>query len=92
MLMNPLSADLNCMRQTLLFGGLESIEHNLKRKQHSFRFYEFGNCYDYNLENKKEGETLGEFSEEYRLGIWLAGNRVDNSWAHPNEKSSIYEL
>ena len=92
MLMNPLSADLNCMRQTLLFGGLESIEHNLKRKQHSIRFYEFGNCYDYNIENKKEGAALGEFSEEYRLGIWLAGNRVDNSWAHPNEKSSIYEL
>ena len=92
MLMNPLSADLNCMRQTLLFGGLESIEHNLKRKQHSIRFYEFGNCYDYNVEYKKEGETLGAFSEEYRLGIWLAGSRVDNSWAHPNEKSSIYEL
>ena len=92
MLMNPLSADLNCMRQTLLFGGLESIEHNLKRKQHSIRFFEFGNCYDYNIENKKEGAALGEFSEEYRLGIWLAGNRVDNSWAHPNEKSSIYEL
>ena len=92
MLMNPLSADLNCMRQTLLFGGLESIEHNLKRKQHSIRFYEFGNCYDYNVEHKKEGETLGAFSEEYRLGIWLAGSRVDNSWAHPNEKSSIYEL
>ena len=32
MLMNPLSADLNCMRQTLLFGGLESVEHNAKRK------------------------------------------------------------
>lgn len=87
MLMNPLSADLNCMRQTLLFGGLESIEHNLKRKQHMIRFYEFGNCYDYNRENKKEGEALAEFSEEYRLGIWLAGNRVENNWAHPNEKS-----
>ena len=92
MLMNPLSADLNCMRQTLLFGGLESAEHNMKRKNGNIRFYEFGNCYDYNIDNKREGETLGEFSEEYRLGIWLAGNRVDNSWAHPNEKTSVYEL
>ena len=92
MLMNPLSADLNCMRQTLLFGGLESAEHNMKRKNGNIRFYEFGNCYDYNIDNKREGETLGEFSEEYRLGIWLAGNRVENSWAHPNEKTSVYEL
>ena len=92
MLMNPLSADLNCMRQTLLFGGLESIEHNMKRKNGNVRFYEFGNCYDYNIDNKKEDETLAQFSEDYRLGIWVAGNRVENNWAHPDEKSSVYEL
>ncbi|WP_456086372.1 phenylalanine--tRNA ligase subunit beta [Parabacteroides sp.] len=92
MLMNPLSADLNCMRQTLLFGGLESVEHNAKRKNGNIRFFEFGNCYDYNIDHKKEGETLAEFSEEYRLGLWVSGSRVDNNWAHPNEKSSVYEL
>ena len=92
MLMNPLSADLNAMRQTLLFGGLESIEHNAKRKLSNIRFYEFGNCYDYNADHKKEGEILAEFGEDYRLGIWLAGNRVENNWAHPNEKASVYEL
>ncbi len=90
--MNPLSADLNVMRQTLLFGGLESIEHNIKRKNANIRFYEFGNCYQYHAENKKEGETLSEFSEDYRIGIWLSGNRVENSWAHADEKSSVYEL
>ena len=92
MLMNPLSADLNCMRQTLLFGGLESVEHNAKRKNGNTRFFEFGNCYDYNIDHKKEGETLAEFSEDYRLGLWVSGSRVDNNWAHPNEKSSVYEL
>ena len=92
MLMNPLSADLNSMRQSLLFGGLQSIEHNMKRKQSLIRFYEFGNCYDYNVESKNEGEALAEFGEDYRLAIWLAGNRVENSWAHPNEKSSVFEL
>ena len=92
MLMNPLSADLNCMRQTLLFGGLESVEHNAKRKYGNIRFFEFGNCYDYNIDHKKEGETLAEFSEDYRLGLWVSGSRVDNNWAHPNEKSSVYEL
>ncbi|MBD9167165.1 MAG: phenylalanine--tRNA ligase subunit beta [Parabacteroides johnsonii] len=92
MLMNPLSADLNGMRQTLLFGGLESVEHNAKRKNGNIRFFEFGNCYDYNIDNKKEGETLAEFSEDYRLALWVSGSRVDNNWAHPNEKSSVYEL
>lgn len=92
MLMNPLSADLNCMRQALLFGGLESIEHNAKRKNGNIRFFEFGNCYDYNIDHKKEDETLAEFSEDYRLGLWVSGSRVDNNWAHPNEKSSVYEL
>lgn len=91
-LMNPLSADLNVMRQTLLFGGLESAEHNMKRRRGNIRFYEFGNCYQYDETKKKEGETLAGFSEDYRLGIWLAGNRVENSWAHSNEKTTVYEL
>lgn len=92
MLMNPLSADLNGMRQTLLFGGLESVEHNIKRKNGNIRFFEFGNCYDYNADNKKDGETLAAFTENYHLGLWVTGNRVENNWAHPNEKSSVYEL
>lgn len=91
-LMNPLSADLNVMRQTLLFGGLESIAYNVHRKNSNIRFYEFGNCYDFTAEHKKEGEILSQFSEDYRLGIWLGGNRVENNWAHPDEKTSIYEL
>lgn len=92
MLMNPLSADLNGMRQTLLFGGLESIEHNVKRKNGNIRFFEFGNCYDYNVEKKREDATLAEFSEDYRLGLWVCGDRVENSWAHADEKTTVYEL
>ncbi|WP_289601474.1 phenylalanine--tRNA ligase subunit beta [Parabacteroides goldsteinii] len=92
MLMNPLSADLNGMRQTLLFGGLESIEHNVKRKNGNISFFEFGNCYDYNVEKKREDATLAEFSEDYRLGLWVCGDRVENSWAHADEKATVYEL
>ncbi|MDF9829752.1 phenylalanine--tRNA ligase subunit beta [Parabacteroides sp. PF5-6] len=92
MLENPLSIDLNAMRQTLLFGGLQSIEYNIKRKNVNIRFFEFGNCYNFNADNKKEGEILAAYSEDYRLGLWVCGNRVENNWAHPNEKSSVYEL
>ncbi|MCD7976642.1 MAG: phenylalanine--tRNA ligase subunit beta [Tannerellaceae bacterium] len=92
MLLNPLSSDLNCMRQTLLFGGLESIEYNIKRKNSNIRFYEFGNCYQYDIDKQKEGENLSAYKEEYRLGLWMTGNRVGNSWAHPDEATSVYEL
>lgn len=92
MLMNPLSADLNGMRQTLLFGGLEAVEHNSKRKNGNIRFFEFGNCYDFNIDNKKEDAALSVFNEDYRLALWVSGNRVDNNWAHPNEKATVYEL
>lgn len=92
MLMNPLSADLNCMRQTLLFGGLESIAHNRNRKNGDIKFFEFGNCYDYDTDKVKENETLSAFTEEFRLGLWVSGNKVSNNWAHADEKATVYEL
>ncbi len=92
MLLNPLSADLNAMRQTLLFGGLESIAHNANRKNADLRFFEFGNCYRFD-ENKRNPEKgLAPYSEDYHLGLWVTGKRVSNSWAHANEDSSVYEL
>lgn len=92
MLMNPLSTDLNAMRQTLLFGGLESIAYNRNRKNQNIRFFEFGNCYFFHSENSYEATPLNAYDEEYHLGIWLSGNRVDGSWAHPDEKTTVYEL
>lgn len=91
-LLNPLSSDLNVMRQTLLFGGLESIAHNRNRKNGDIRFYEFGNCYFKNEELRKEEDILSPYSEENHLGLWISGNKVSGSWAHPNEASSFYEL
>ncbi len=92
MLMNPLSNDLNCMRQTLLFGGLESIQHNANRKNADLKFFEFGNCYYYNAEKKNPEKALAAYSEIYHLGLWVTGKRVTNSWAHADENSSVYEL
>ena len=92
MLMNPLSADLNAMRQTLLFGGLESISHNANRKNADLKFFEFGNCYHFNEEKKNPEKALAPYSEDYHLGLWVTGKKVSNSWAHPDENSSVYEL
>lgn len=91
-LLNPLSNDLSVMRQTLLYGGLESIAYNRNHKNPDIRFYEFGNCYFYNAGKKTESETLREYAEEYHLGLWLSGNAVTTSWATPDEKSSVYQL
>ncbi|NDV67350.1 phenylalanine--tRNA ligase subunit beta [Dysgonomonas sp. 25] len=91
-LLNPLSSDLSVMRQTLLYGGLESIARNRNHKNTDIRFYEFGNCYHYDASKRVEGETLNEYSEEYHLGIWVSGNSVTNSWAAADEKSSFYQL
>ena len=92
MLMNPLSADLNAMRQILLFGGLESIVRNANRKNADLKFFEFGNCYHFNAEKKNDEKPLAAYSEEYHLGLWLTGKKVSNSWAHADEDSSVYEL
>ena len=92
MLKNPLSADLNSMRQTLFFGGMESIEYNSKRKNGNIRFYEFGNCYKFEADKTDSEKLLAAFSEDMRLGLWISGNRIENSWAHADEKSSVYEL
>ena len=91
-LLNPLSNDLNCMRQTLLFGGLESIAYNANRKSSDLRFFEFGNVYTYNADKRNEEKVLAPYSESYRLGMWVTGKRVTNSWAHAEEASSVYEL
>ncbi|MDY3731802.1 MAG: phenylalanine--tRNA ligase subunit beta [Alloprevotella sp.] len=94
-LLNPLSSDLNVLRQTLLFGGLESIAHNANRKNANLRFFEFGNCYYKNpdtTEEQKAADTLAAYSEDLHLGLWLTGKRVEASWAHPEEPSSVYEL
>ena len=92
MLKNPLSADLNAMRQTLLFGGLQSVEFNINHRNKNIHFFEFGNCYIRKAENKKENDALSEYNEDYRLGLWITGKRVENNWAHADENTSIFEL
>ena len=89
---NPLSSDLNVMRQTLLFGGLESISHNANRKSANLRMFEYGNCYYFDAEKKNGEKVLSGYSEDAHLGLWLTGNRVEGSWAHADEASSVYEL
>ncbi len=90
--MNPLSADLGVMRQTLLFGGLESIVRNVNRKAHNLRFFEFGNVYKFDEAKRTAEQPIKAYAQDYHLALWLTGKRVQGSWIHPDEDSSFYEL
>ena len=100
-IMNPLSQDLGVMRQTLLFGGLESIQRNANRKNADLKFYEFGNCYHYNAQKIADRQAkdprwkydpLYAYSEEPHLALWLTGNKSTQSWVQKEEKTSFYTL
>ena len=92
-IMNPLSQDLGVMRQTLLFGGLESIQRNANRRNQDLRFYEFGNCYHYNPAAKQEGASpIKAYSEEMHLALWLTGNKEQQTWLRKEEQTTFYQL
>lgn len=91
LLANPLSSDLNAMRQTLLFGGLGSIAWNINRQNNDLRFYEFGNCYF--LRDKKENSNrVDNYFEKTDLDLFITGNRGKQSWNNPEVKSDFYYM
>lgn len=92
-LLNPLSNELCLMRRTLLYGGLESIAHNINRKSSDLLMYEFGNVYRRNPEAESTAEKpLAPYSEESRLGIWLTGNLRPASWLRGADEAGVFDL
>ncbi len=90
-MLNPLSADLNGMRQTLLFGGLESISYNTNRQNKNLKLYEFGNCYFYKGTELKD-KPANNYWEENHLGLFITGNKEAESWTEKEETTSFYDL
>lgn len=92
-LLNPLSNDLNVMRQTLLFGGLESLSHNINRKSGDLAMYEFGNVYFFNPATEATAENvLSPYREASRLAIWLTGALRPGNWARPEQPATVYDM
>lgn len=90
-LFNPLSSDLNRMRTTLLYGGLETIQYNANRRRNSLALYEFGNTY--HLLRKNEGDAgLAPYYEEEHLAMFLSGNRYEGNWIEKEKPGSFYDL
>lgn len=91
-LLNPLSNDLNVMRQTMLFGGLECIARNINHRRPDLKFYEYGSCYHYNEDNKTEEDVLSSYSEEKHFSLWITGAVNKGNWMSKAEKSTVFHL
>lgn len=93
MLLNPLSQDLNAMRQTLLFGGLESLEHNINRKNKDLAFYETGNVYSLNPGLQPTADKpLAPYSQSAHIALWMTGDARNQTWNAPAEESTFFHL
>lgn len=82
-ILNFLSEDLNVMRQSLLFNGLEVIERNIKRRQTNLRFFEFGKTYH---------EINNKYKEKERLVIFITGNNTDENWLEKKRPTHYFDL
>ncbi|MBR3827666.1 MAG: phenylalanine--tRNA ligase subunit beta [Alistipes sp.] len=91
-ILNPLSQDLNVMRQTLMFNALEAVELNVNRRNANLRMFEVGNCYAYAEEKASEDNTLAKYEENYRIGITVTGLHTQLAWNTKAEQSSFFTL
>ncbi len=91
-ILNPLSQDLNVMRQTLLFNALEAVELNVNRRNANLKMYEVGNCYAYDEEKASEENVLAKYEESYRIGITVTGLATQLAWNTKAEASSFFTL
>lgn len=90
LLFNPLSSDLCAMRQSLLFGGLETIAYNINRKNNNLRLFEFGKAYTF---HRQEGDNhLKQYKEEDKLALFITGNKIQASWNSKEEKTDFFNM
>ena len=90
-LFNPLSSDLNVMRQTMIFGGLEAISRNINFRNENLRLYEFGNVYFFDG-SKIYDNPVRNFTEEEHIGLWITGKKEISNWAVNEEFTSFFTL
>jgi phenylalanyl-tRNA synthetase beta chain len=90
-ILNPLSKELDVMRQSLLFGGLESVAYNINRKQQNLKFFEFGTVYKVNTQNKSDKVT-DRFNEKKLLSIIATGQVHSEHWNRIDKPVDFYFL
>ncbi|MBF4983682.1 phenylalanine--tRNA ligase subunit beta [Nonlabens mediterrranea] len=83
-MLNPLSSDLSVMRQSLIYGALEAVSHNINRRQENLRLFEFGNTYHQYQER--------QFTEQKHLSLITTGAIHEQSWNHPSRKADFFYI
>jgi phenylalanyl-tRNA synthetase beta chain len=88
-LLNPISRDLDVMRQTLLYGALESLSYNINRKINDLKMFEFGRVY---CLSDSADEPLHGYHEEAHLSLLVTGLSKPENWNHTESQSDLYYL
>ncbi len=88
--LNPVSSDLDVMRQSLIFGGLESIEYNQNRKNPDLKFYEFGRIYSQTP--TESADALDKFNESKHLSVFVSGKVAPENWLKASKSVDFYSL
>ena len=88
-MLNPISRDLDVMRQTLLYGALESVVYNQNRKMPDLKMFEFGRVYS---TVSTAGDPLGGYHEEKHLALVMTGRAQPENWNAPNMMVDFYLL
>lgn len=91
-LLNPLSSELNVMRRSLLYGGLETIRYNLNRKSSDLKLYEYGTVYRKNSQADSNQKVDIRFSESQQIALWLTGKQFAESWKYPDSPATVFDL
>ncbi|NVO02755.1 MAG: phenylalanine--tRNA ligase subunit beta [Bacteroidetes bacterium] len=79
-ILNPLSKYLDVMRQTLLYGGLETVSFNQNRKNFNLKLYEFGKSYHFYLEKDSSENDLAKYKEQEHLMLMVCGSEIPETW------------
>lgn len=82
-ILNKLSEELGVMRQSLIFTGLESLRHNINRKQKNLKFFEFGRTYKL---------IEGEYKDHDVLALFMSGSQTDQNWRGKNDNVAFHDL
>ena len=94
--LNPLSTDLNVMRNSMLFGGLESLSYNINRKQADLKFFEFGKTYQTIDADFKYAETkhltLFVTGRKYAENPYGENNKVDFNYLKACVEAILHKL
>jgi phenylalanyl-tRNA synthetase beta chain len=91
LLANPLSSDLNAMRQSLLYGGLSSVSWNLNRQNPDLKFYEFGHCYFFRKSADAHPKPK-DYLEKASLDLFISGNKERLSWNSKANPTDFFNI